>query len=1825
MNLSVLKHKNLRKSAQKSLSKEYDEIQSDKDILNKYDSDENSNLNSSSSSNVNSSFDDNDTNSIQQIKENKPPKTVPTEFSLNKTITFNSNEYPFIDNNLVKLLNEMSSQAQTVSNFLINYEKKLYFDKSVEVNKFFSSLYKLSLQKLLYIIKENSIYQEIINSFSILNKISSIILYNNYNLLTKNNKQKDDDISQIHSFSLEISYLTIEIYLTIIYTNNIQSPTQFISSSLAYISKYLNIYSDINEAPLLNIKRYIDIIHQLLTGYKSFNVIFTIDQYKDIFFICFDLLKIPSLSFSFTSIIDILCNVISLSNDKIFIDKFIEHLIIIFDDFLCKHSYNDSSFKYFLINKNVPKKLKYQFGEYKCLNGETISLYTYLFLRFYSLLYIKEWNFLENFEKFLCKFFTWNYPSILVCLQCLLYDLIKIKYNVEFCVTLVILTNFYLSFINFISQNEIDLNKKKFFLNLLDVFFNDLLNDFDYFKNSYLCFGYSHIKSNLTKDQQKKQLKKIKSFNTCHCFSCLYSKVQRKNVFYCQDCLCQTNLRLQLIDPVKDDNMNVCGFCNMKNYFESCGIVFDKEKEMQLIEINEEVLEEVEKSRKRLKKEKLKQLEKANLELDLSTPKVQCKELFDKFLLYQDILYKNAFLFLKVNLLNFIRIASNIQNKTVSNNIDISFNIFIMNLISDQKMKNAVYKDFSQSILQFYNVQKERVFNLQKSIIIDDDTIKYFFFFHSYVNFLFAGHWKLTQLIITKGNIHWNIRAKALKILQQFIKFESTDNIFQNFDIGIISALITDASFNIRELSLDILFNLYQNSKIERGNFICVLYQNINENSFLIRKRIITALSDLVLKENEREHLKQIILIFLNKLNDNTESEKIKKMIWDYFSYSFHQNGKAVSSKKKNKNELLFLTVDIFINILSESENICNGNNPMVDNLKRLFDNITKKGTQYDNVIDYLVSKYMSNFNIALIGKYTVNELMEVIQSLNLIKILSTYNSQNIKVYIECICNLITPRKETGNDNNNNMYLNIIIQICCEILTNIISNKTSSKDLGIKTHMINTIENNLLHIILYKPILTMIASIKTYVALFEKGLINLDNLGKLTIQNFRFLDNLKKNNSNNPIEKIPEIIISKSLSLFSYVIYCLDQEQLIYIFNTFLQSSGNEIEDINVLTDYIYELFSYFCLLKPISNINYNSFQSFGFFWIKYPHYLNKSDSVISFIINNITNEEGKIILLRTFYNFFSQISLRCKESQNLTKQSQIQMNNKTIDFGIIHLFFEKFILRFSVFLIEDQNILIRTSTIHLLKLIIDFGNINPHLILPHVFTGLFDYNNEIRFITCCILEKTLQKSKDKFFALMKECLKYSFIYQKENYVQPNLINSFIKTKTIVNNEKNSNNPNEIQTKPNYYEQIENTNENVFDLIYYKLSKVKGNDLSKRLLNSFISCLLNVTSLEIIFSDEYDYDIKECLNKFEFYEFVCKLLGDFKYAQLKELMFVFDGIYPLYETYFCVFKSKFKSFKEDVKQYKIDMKLIFLTRVTGMLMFLFKFLILRYEIFSDDENEKIHLKGWVEFFKEKTISKADLFEEDNNNDNDDIYSDNEDKEPHINKRKKQMLEHLGFVNNECKGIKFYEFYMVFELYIRGLFELQMKRNKKGESNSMRKQTIINYLNFLKGFNTLSLKNMREIIKVAKKGGMKSGGFVDYCFGKFFRDVKKDQDVNGGKKEDEKELLKKRQLIGNQTLNIFTRKRVSIGMESGDSDNKNNNNKKSKKNRNNIRSRSSKHRVEEESDKEEDEHHEDSLDEETEIENEINRRLKIKNILKPKQNKYPVRKRKTNKL
>ena len=71
MNLSVLKHKNLRKSAQKSLSKEFAEIESDKDILNKYDSDENSNLNSSSSSNVNSSFEDDDTNSIQQMKEKK--------------------------------------------------------------------------------------------------------------------------------------------------------------------------------------------------------------------------------------------------------------------------------------------------------------------------------------------------------------------------------------------------------------------------------------------------------------------------------------------------------------------------------------------------------------------------------------------------------------------------------------------------------------------------------------------------------------------------------------------------------------------------------------------------------------------------------------------------------------------------------------------------------------------------------------------------------------------------------------------------------------------------------------------------------------------------------------------------------------------------------------------------------------------------------------------------------------------------------------------------------------------------------------------------------------------------------------------------------------------------------------------------------------------------------------------------------------------------------------------------------------------------------------------------------------------------------------------------------------------------------------------------------------------------------------------------------------------------------------------------------------------------------------------------------------------------
>jgi hypothetical protein len=123
--------------------------------------------------------------------------------------------------------------------------------------------------------------------------------------------------------------------------------------------------------------------------------------------------------------------------------------------------------------------------------------------------------------------------------------------------------------INIISENNnLDTRINLIILNILHNFFKNFLNDFQQIKNFLLC---------ITKESK------------CKCFSCdiyndnLKNDKENNNIFKCFNCGFKTNLILQIIDPLNDDNLNVCGFCNLNSFFEKDNNIFEGQKEFNLI------------------------------------------------------------------------------------------------------------------------------------------------------------------------------------------------------------------------------------------------------------------------------------------------------------------------------------------------------------------------------------------------------------------------------------------------------------------------------------------------------------------------------------------------------------------------------------------------------------------------------------------------------------------------------------------------------------------------------------------------------------------------------------------------------------------------------------------------------------------------------------------------------------------------------------------------------------------------------------------------------------------------------------------------------------------------------------------------------------------------------------------------------------------------------------------------------------------------------------------------------------------------------------------
>jgi hypothetical protein len=422
----------------------------------------------------------------------------------------------------------------------------------------------------------------------------------------------------------------------------------------------------------------------------------------------------------------------------------------------------------------------------------------------------------------------------------------------------------------------------------------------------------------------------------------------------------------------------------------------------------------------------------------------------------------------------------------------------------------------------------------------------------------------------------------------------------------------------------------------------------------------------------------------------------------------------------------------------------------------------------------------------------------------------------------------------------------------------------------------------------------------------------------LTYRNFTFLRNQSFAQSSKIKQEIIPVI-SKSLTLLSYITYCSDEETLKILFE-FLLEDIDEAASYEYISDTVFNTFKSYCISHPVNLIKFKGFEALGYFWIKFPHKLPCSKDIIESIFKAVSTEEEKLLVLSTFNKFFAAIY----------KNFQEKKNSKKFDFGTVHLFFESFIGNILTFIINESNMLIRHQSITLIKIIMELGNINAHTLLPYIFASLFDYNTEIRFAAVFILEKIIKISKEKFLGSIKECLKLAFKLNKNIYIEQRLINSQVKEKSDDIEEIN------FTIKP----------ENIFELFKYKIGKsIKDDSLDKKILTKFIQTFQDIKNLDSAFIKSNI----EGLKKFEFFEFVGTLIADYKFIHNHEVYTVFNMLYKDFTTGFLVYETKLKELKHDYTEDGVN-RLLLLFLTSTLKLAIFKFLSAKYEEVENLEN-----------------------------------------------------------------------------------------------------------------------------------------------------------------------------------------------------------------------------------------------------------------------------------
>ena len=240
--------------------------------INKYDSDEESQKNESDSESEKEKEIKNEIDKISQQKKDKNELFDSSQLVCNfintlskeKKCLYEMNNLNYYDEDLIKKINsENIKEEENLNNILLELNKDMTFD---EVDKviFYSDFFTFILKKMFILIKKNSINDEIINLFDLVNKISARLLKNILEFINNKEKKNKKEINKIKLISLQIIDYVIELYFLILSVRFLIQPDLFLSISLKYLIDYLfNKNNNINQNELTNgeqifIKKYLE-------------------------------------------------------------------------------------------------------------------------------------------------------------------------------------------------------------------------------------------------------------------------------------------------------------------------------------------------------------------------------------------------------------------------------------------------------------------------------------------------------------------------------------------------------------------------------------------------------------------------------------------------------------------------------------------------------------------------------------------------------------------------------------------------------------------------------------------------------------------------------------------------------------------------------------------------------------------------------------------------------------------------------------------------------------------------------------------------------------------------------------------------------------------------------------------------------------------------------------------------------------------------------------------------------------------------------------------------------------------------------------------------------------------------------------------------------------------------------------------------------------------------------------------------------------------------------------------------------------------------------